>query len=147
MHFLQIILCVLHNPFKPRLKLREKKESGRKITYFFTKSIRLRVKNTCTLRKLNRCRFRTSPLLIKRGGGGGGGVFYAGEGNFNIKGYIKKLFFKTYTSTGWVALDIFNNAIYYMKDNSIVIVFVITFFCIAFMFTFKMSNAGGSLRY
>ena len=68
--FLQIIFCVLHNPFKPRLKPREKKESGRKITYFFTKSIRLRVKKTCTLRKLNRCRFRTSPLLIKGGGGG-----------------------------------------------------------------------------
>ena len=137
--FLQIIFCVLHNPFKPRLKPREKKESGRKITYFFTKSIRLRVKKTCTLRKLNRCRLRTSPLLIKRGGG----VFYAGEGNFNIK----KLFFNTYTSTGWVALDIFNNVIYYMKDNFILIIFVKTFFCFAFLFTFKMSNAGGLLRY
>ena len=45
---------------------------------------------TCTLRKLNRCRFRTSPLLIKGGVGGGG--FYAGEGNFNIKGYTRSYF-------------------------------------------------------
>ena len=61
----------------------------------------------------------------------------------------KKLFFNTYTTTGWVALDIFNNVIYYMKDNFILIIFVKkkTFFCIAFMFTFKMSNAGGLLRY
>ena len=79
------------------------------------------------LKKLNnRCRFRTSPLSK----GGGGGV-YAGEGNFNIKEY-------TYISTGWVALDIFNNVIYYMKDNFILIIFVETFFCIVFMFTFKM---------
>ena len=63
------------------------------------------------------------------------------------KGIHKKLFFNTYTSTGWAALDIFNNVIYYMKDNFILIISVKTFFCIAFMFTFKMSNAGGLLRY
>ena len=40
------------------------------------------------LKKLNnRCRFRTSPLSK------GGGV-YAGEGNFNIKEYKKKLVFQ-----------------------------------------------------
>ena len=66
------------------------------------------------------------------------GGFCTGEGNYNIKKYKKKLFFNTYTSTGWVALDIFSNVIYYMKDTFILIIFVETFFCIAFMFTFKM---------
>ena len=45
------------------------------------------------LKKLNnRCRFRTSPL--SKGGGAGGGGVYAGEGNFNIKEYKKKLVFQ-----------------------------------------------------
>ena len=70
-------------PFKPRLKPREKIESGGQITYFFTKSIRFRVKKTCPLRKLNnRCRFRTSTPLMRGsmlGGGGGGG---GGGGQF-----------------------------------------------------------------
>ena len=83
---------------------------------------------------------RTSPLLICVCVGGG---VYAGEGNFNKK----ELFFNTYTSTGWVALDIFNNVIYYMKDNFILIIFVETSSCIAFMFTFKMSKAGVLLGY
>ena len=124
--FLQTIFCVLHYPFKPHLKPRKKKKSGRKITYFFTKSIRFRVQNINTIK---------------------GGGFLAGEGNFNTKGYKKKYFFNTYTSTGWVALDIFNNVIYYIKNGFILIVFVETFFCIAFMFTFKMRNAGVLLRY
>ena len=69
----------------------KRKNLAERLLIIFTKSIRLRVKKTCTLRKLNRCRFRTSPLLIK---GEGRGVFYAGEGNFNIKGY-KRSYFST----------------------------------------------------
>ena len=62
-----------------------------------------------------------------------------GEGNFNIKEYKKEvIFFNTYTSTGWVTLNIFNNVVYYMKNSFILIIFVETVFCIAFMFTLKM---------
>ena len=46
-----------------------------------------------------------------------------GRAILTLRNTKKVLFFNTYTSTGWVALDIFNNVIYYMNDNFILIIF------------------------